>query len=737
MDDSWDQDFLDNPSLPGSSPVKQDNASRSLSRASTAGFDIRPAIDASFSDASEEDWDKSNTLKASATQMQALKQFSALKKEGQQLGKVQRLGGGAGRTVQSADWDQDFDLLNTGRIEQQSLKSKASFSSVLSVGEGEDRLSARPPSRSTGPHCALSHPARRPNSSASSLASQKEEADEDFLDADFDLPSDLARVTLSASRAKPRAATLSSSSDHSRTSSVTSNSGDNSTRSKLFLSPDSRSSRPRTSTTTVSSSNSFSDFDNDDANFFDEIELPPYLGGPLTVTSASPQKADHKLKSASSKIDLKSLIAQNLKARLDSSTAPDVVPETPAQRLAHRVKQSEKRKHAERITELYEDGLIINEDSFSKARLAANTMRPTNRSQGGLTTPKERSRRKSGAAKTNITNIFSAPTARATSGGRTTIPQPSTSGTHRKISAGISSTSSSRNLSNEARTLRYKKSTPHLSSASIGSAESFPPVPSMRTLSRKQSMPSLSDNTASIPARIPRSHTPTSTYTQSARQRPPSRPEIPSMPKKAYLQQRELSASPTIPPARPSTPAGSAAALRLTMPTLSSRMKQRSISSEKMTQAADHTGRTSTIMLSRANMLSPSTSISSISSLTTPASSHILKRPRRSQTYGDGSELDAFDDLPTNKDKERAYTKAVQKRASSLNTIPGSPNAAALIARRHEGMTLGKRKKSDRRVMPQLIRNLNASATERVEGDMTWNPKLQKSVARCYIRFTG
>jgi len=33
----------------------------------------------------------------------------------------------------------------------------------------------------------------------------------------------------------------------------------------------------------------------------------------------------------------------------------------------------------------------------------------------------------------------------------------------------------------------------------------------------------------------------------------------------------------------------------------------------------------------------------------------VLKRPKRQKTYGDGTELDGFDDLPTDRDKESQY----------------------------------------------------------------------------------
>jgi hypothetical protein len=59
-----------------------------------------------------------------------------------------------------------------------------------------------------------------------------------------------------------------------------------------------------------------------------------------------------------------------------------------------------------------------------------------------------------------------------------------------------------------------------------------------------------------------------------------------------------------------------------------------------------------------------------------------LRRPRRPRTYGDGTELDEFDDLPTSKEKEKQFTRAVKnnpnnstRNSSKLGSIaPINPN---------------------------------------------------------------
>lgn len=112
-----------------------------------------------------------------------------------------------------------------------------------------------------------------------------------------------------------------------------------------------------------------------------------------------------------------------------------------------------------------------------------------------------------------------------------------------------------------------------------------------------------------------------------------------------------------VPPTRPTTPSTSTAALRLTMPTTSSRAKIRPAISSVFSGIGlgkDKDGRSSPS--SR-----PPSTVSSGSSKKSPQPQRmptgpkVLKRPKRARTYGDGTELDGIEDLPTDREKERLY----------------------------------------------------------------------------------
>lgn len=120
-----------------------------------------------------------------------------------------------------------------------------------------------------------------------------------------------------------------------------------------------------------------------------------------------------------------------------------------------------------------------------------------------------------------------------------------------------------------------------------------------------------------------------------------------------------------VPPTRPSTPSSNPAALRLTMPT-SIRMKSRpALSSIFATPTTTlHTPQPSHRATSPIPTRSPSTlSLRSRAAQTqaqTPpipstSAPKLLRRPKRQRTYGDGTELDAFDDLPTDREKEGRF----------------------------------------------------------------------------------
>ncbi|KAH8120221.1 hypothetical protein DFH11DRAFT_1558936 [Phellopilus nigrolimitatus] len=212
-----------------------------------------------------------------------------------------------------------------------------------------------------------------------------------------------------------------------------------------------------------------------------------------------------------------------------------------------------------------------------------------------------------------------------------------------------------------------------------------------------------------------------------------------------------------VPPSRPSTPSSNPAALRLTMPTSMSRLRSRpSISgifpppTPPLPPPPPPPVQTNTAGPS--NPIRPPSRGSS--SLGAPIKS--VRRTKR-RIFGDGTELDNFEDLPTDGDKEaqfRVSTKGNQNRIpggsypkadkeSGKGTIRRKrdapdvamqpitvPNPLKHKQSRHEGLSRNenpqKRKPSSSgptRRKPTLIRNLGGVGAPKVVGDMRWNPQ--------------
>ncbi|RDB29183.1 Protein byr4 [Hypsizygus marmoreus] len=224
-----------------------------------------------------------------------------------------------------------------------------------------------------------------------------------------------------------------------------------------------------------------------------------------------------------------------------------------------------------------------------------------------------------------------------------------------------------------------------------------------------------------------------------------------------------------VPPTRPCTPSSNPAALRLTMPT-QSRLKARPALSAVF---GGPSAPSAPSPVARATSPLPprppsNTSIRSMRALINPqpAAPKVLRRPKRQRTYGDGTELDGIEDLPTDREKEGRYR--VQPKSYG-NRIPGAsfpakPNEKGNVRKkgRREGSSgsteasaltafapstnilkrtttriefpskpsspSGKKKKpiscpsSHTRRKPTLIRNLGGTNGPKVVGDMKWNP---------------
>lgn len=245
-----------------------------------------------------------------------------------------------------------------------------------------------------------------------------------------------------------------------------------------------------------------------------------------------------------------------------------------------------------------------------------------------------------------------------------------------------------------------------------------------------------------------------------------------------------------VPPTRPCTPSANTAALRLTMPT-QSRLKLRPALSqvfgpppEAKTPVARAPSplpppppRPPSNMSLRASARASKAS-SSVPPLPT-AAPKLLRKPKRIRTFGDGTELDAIDDLPLDHDKEGRFR--VQPKGTG-NRIPGgtwekdrvglytsgekapldnkgtlrrnkreatggheplpAPFTSATNTLRRTGTRidisskpppaveqLPKRRKGtpgNTRRKPTLIRNLGGAGGTKVVGDMKWNPSTMR-----------
>ncbi|KAJ7654951.1 hypothetical protein DFH06DRAFT_1201134 [Mycena polygramma] len=214
-----------------------------------------------------------------------------------------------------------------------------------------------------------------------------------------------------------------------------------------------------------------------------------------------------------------------------------------------------------------------------------------------------------------------------------------------------------------------------------------------------------------------------------------------------------------VPPTRPSTPSSNPAALRLTMPT-ASRSKSRPALFLPSGSQSPLFRSMSPLPPRPSSHLSSRPSAQPVAAPSRPAAPRVLRRPKRQRLFGDGTELDGFDDLPTDRDKESRYR--VQPKGYG-NRVPGgsypSKTEKGTVRRKRRDGSGGsrdaysplgpsnsaktapspnlfpkfadppKKKKQNTspsapgKKKPTLIRNLGGSGAPRVVGDMRWNPQ--------------
>ncbi|CAG8446660.1 8219_t:CDS:2 [Funneliformis caledonium] len=98
----------------------------------------------------------------------------------------------------------------------------------------------------------------------------------------------------------------------------------------------------------------------------------------------------------------------------------------------------------------------------------------------------------------------------------------------------------------------------------------------------------------------------------------------------------------------------------------------------------------------------------------------IMRKPRRQQSFGDGTELDVFDDLPVNLDRE------CSSNPTNNNTKQDRKNSTSSAGSNHDNLHQGRKKKNRKGKKPQLIRNLNLDKNTKAVGEMVYNPITQR-----------
>ncbi|GAA5887577.1 hypothetical protein JCM5296_002624 [Sporobolomyces johnsonii] len=300
--------------------------------------------------------------------------------------------------------------------------------------------------------------------------------------------------------------------------------------------------------------------------------------------------------------------------------------------------------------------------------------------------------------------------------------------------------------------LRTKRSQQHLGPS--------PPSSSSRTLERKRSLQNLSSHIPQLPPPPPSSSRPSSRQHLRSPS-PASRPSFaaPTAASSSRVRERVQSNPhpPAIVPPSPNLSATRAGGTgRLLQPTLSSASKTRSPSKPSLASVPRMPSAQTTPHPHLAGLRLPSHSLH----LSRP----LAKSPSKRELveYGDGTELDGFDDLPVSKERERRSVSRASSAGkgrtvsggSTASTVKGGswgkasgasakkgkdegkgkslkPTASATVGRKEAAVEKGKEKEKQqqqgkkKRREPHLIRHLGASATK-VQGEMTYNPQLQR-----------
>ncbi|TNY17464.1 hypothetical protein DMC30DRAFT_405724 [Rhodotorula diobovata] len=414
----------------------------------------------------------------------------------------------------------------------------------------------------------------------------------------------------------------------------------------------------------------------------------------------------------------------------------------------------------------------------------------TTRRRGPPPAPSAASRGRARLRTTSLRNAPSQPDLRSTSKGRPhklDPPAAASASSNRSLSPVPMTPSTPSSASRPS--LRPKRSQQHLSAAAAASATSG------RTLERKRSLQSMSALASPTPGSVPpraTSAVPTRSRQNSLRSPSPVGPRpsfaAPTAASSSRVRERVHSSPAPLVSASPASSYGASFAAATTTssrphptPSGSSSVSERLL---RPTMASASKARTPTRPNSPTKpSLSPSPRMPStphsgfMSGLRLPSAAVTLSQPLSSlrsaskASYGDGTELDAFDDLPVSKERERerVVPPSSSRKSSGASTATlrsgggswGRKEGTRLAQRtstlapekkpgglhgRKEGASAARekekgkgterekdkkvgdpeKKKVKRRREPHLIRHLGPASAIKVQGEMTYNPVLQR-----------
>ena len=526
------------------------------------------------------------------------------------------------------DWDMEMDLGNTGGAKVKAVVAGMAARSLSSLNGSSPMITIRPPLPQSGAEededdegvstikvATLSKP----------LVQSQPSIDEEF-EMDFTLPSDMTQLSLAPLGLGHRSSKTSLEWGDSQTSS--SQSSD--TYSNLGLADASPSSNSATST---SLPNSESEGEEEEDGELDGLIIPPVF------------------ESGQSGKQLKKILELKKKAQINEDDVK-VVPPDPE--------------------DDFEMGLVIDDEAdLSPSRLMKNP-RPFARSKSAparppiLTRPPSRLLRSERAKSPTNPPPSSTRQFQRLNLSSSPPPKPTRSQTFEALVPPAAGPSNF--LSPKPGSLRGQKSHSGLK----------PPTPpsTQRKLARKASLSSLMEASQSQAGPPPPAGPSTTKL---------ARYELPTATSRAKSHTNSTSRihglEHAVPPTRPSTPS-STAALRLTMPS-SIRMKSRPTLSSVFPAPSSSSAASASAV--RATSPLPSRPPSSLSlrsrsrlALNVPkaetppppsvAPTRVLRKPKRQRTYGDGTELDGIEDLPTDREKEGRFRVAPKGYG---NRVPG------------------------------------------------------------------